>query len=123
MKMAQLALRVLPLDLRYNLKNILRERGMSQLELAKKIHISPTNLNTRLARGRNCQLSLLESICKALEVDMQRLMYGENEVPTPTLNQEEEDMYRLKYERLLEKIVARDDRIFELEEMLKKASQ
>ncbi len=109
------------LDLRYNLKNILRERGMSQLELAKKIHISPTNLNTRLARGRNCQLSLLEPICKELDVEMKRLMYGD-ETQTQTLIQEEEDMYRLKYEKLLEKIVERDELIFELEERIKKAA-
>jgi DNA-binding Xre family transcriptional regulator len=95
------------LDLRYNLKNILRESGMTQLELAKKINISPTNLNTRLARGRNCQLSLLEAICKALDIDMESLMYGENSQPdVVTQSQEGEDlMYRFKFEEAQKKII------------------
>jgi DNA-binding Xre family transcriptional regulator len=99
------------LDLRYNLKNILRERGMSQLELAKEIHISPTNLNTRLARGRNCQLSLLESICKALDVDMKMLMYGDN-TQAPTI--EEDNVYRKKYEDKCEEVIELQHRIIEL---------
>ena len=91
------------LDLRYNLKAILREQGMSQLELAQKINISPANLNTRLARGRNCQLSLLEDICQTLKVDLRELMYGQSiEDPIPTVNHEEEsdmlDLMRSKDE-------------------------
>ena len=94
------------LDLRSNLKAILRERGMSQLELAQAINISPTNLNTRLARGRNCQLSLLEDICQALKVDLQQLMYGEHaEDPTPTITDKEEAMYRVKYEEAQVEII------------------
>ena len=94
------------LDLRSNLKAILRERGMSQLELAQAINISPTNLNTRLARGRNCQLSLLEDICQALKVELQHLMYGDNsEDPTPTINDKEETMYRAKYEEAQVEII------------------
>ena len=65
------------LDLRSNLKRILREKSMSQLELARQLNISPTNLNTRLARGRNCQLSLVESICNALSVQVGELLYGD----------------------------------------------
>ena len=94
------------LDLRSNLKAILREQGMSQLELAQVINISPTNLNTRLARGRNCQLSLLEDICQALKVDLQQLMYGEHaEDPTPTITDKEEAMYRVKYEEAQVEII------------------
>ena len=94
------------LDLRSNLKAILRERGMSQLELAQAINISPTNLNTRLARGRNCQLSLLEDICQTLKVDLQQLMYGENaEDPTPAINDKEDEMYRVKYEEAQVEII------------------
>ena len=95
------------LDLRSNLKAILRERGMSQLELAQANNISPTNLNTRLARGRNCQLSLLEDICQTLKVDLQQLMYGDNaEDQMPTANHEEEEMYRIKYEEKCEEVIA-----------------
>ena len=91
------------LDLRSNLKAILRKQGMSQLELAQKINISPTNLNTRLARGRHCQLSLLEDICQTLKVDLRELMYGQSiEDPIPTVNHEEEsdmlDLMRSKDE-------------------------
>ena len=94
------------LDLRSNLKAILREQGMSQLELAQVINISPTNLNTRLARGRNCQLSLLEDICQTLKVDLQQLMYGENaEDPTPSITDKEEAMYRVKYEEAQVEII------------------
>jgi len=109
------------LDLRSNLKAILREQGMSQLELAQKINISPTNLNTRLARGRNCQLSLLEDICQTLKVDLKQLMYGDNaEDPIPTVNHEEEsDMLDLM--RSKDEIIALlKDKVELLEEKLTK---
>ena len=70
------------LDLRSNLKRILREKSMSQLELARQLNISPTNLNTRLARGRNCQLSLVESICNALSIQVGELLYGDAAIAT-----------------------------------------
>ena len=113
------------LDLRYNLKNILRESGMTQLELAKKINISPTNLNTRLTRGRNCQLSLLESICKTLDVDIEMLMYG----TTTRIHAEdgmniniekEEEMYRNKFEEAQSEIIALMKENSELKDMLSK---
>tara|TARA_R110002096_G_scaffold157437_2_gene322316 strand:+ start:350 stop:730 length:381 start_codon:yes stop_codon:yes gene_type:complete len=72
------------LDLRSNLKRILREKSMSQLELARQLNISPTNLNTRLARGRNCQLSLVESICNALSVQVGELLYGDATIAIET---------------------------------------
>jgi len=109
------------LDLRSNLKAILRERGMSQLELAQKINISPTNLNTRLARGRNCQLSLLEDICQTLKVDLRELMYGQSiEDPILTVNHEEEsDMLDLM--RSKDEIIALlKDKVELLEEKLTK---
>ena len=109
------------LDLRSNLKAILREQGMSQLELAQKINISPANLNTRLARGRNCQLSLLEDICQTLKVDLKQLMYGDNaEDPIPIVNHEEEsDMLDLM--RSKDEIIALlKDKVELLEEKLTK---
>ena len=109
------------LDLRSNLKAILREQGMSQLELAQKINISPTNLNTRLARGRNCQLSLLEDICQTLKVDLRELMYGQSiEDSTLTINQgEENDMLDLM--RSKDEIIALlKDKVELLEEKLTK---
>ncbi len=94
------------LDLRSNLKAILREQGMSQLDLAKKIDISPTNLNTRLSRGRNCQLSLLEDVRKTLNIDMNQLLYGEytgHTSQTSSINEENGDtLYRDKYIFVLE---------------------
>jgi len=96
------------LDLRSNLKTILSEMGKSQLELAKAINISPTNLNTRLARGRNCQLSLLEDICKELDVDLNQLVSGtqadgllERGINTAAI-EETEAMYKEKYIATLE---------------------
>tara|TARA_Y100001951_G_C11082113_1_gene151939 strand:+ start:43 stop:417 length:375 start_codon:yes stop_codon:yes gene_type:complete len=109
------------LDLRSNLKAILREQGMSQLELAQKINISPTNLNTRLARGRNCQLSLLEDICQTLKVDLRELMYGQSiEDSILTINQgEENDMLDLM--RSKDEIIALlKDKVELLEEKLTK---
>ncbi len=98
---------------------------MTQLELAKKINISPTNLNTRLARGRNCQLSLLESICKTLDVDIEMLMYG----TTTRIHAEdgmniniekEEEMYRNKFEEAQSEIIALMKENSELKDMLSK---
>ena len=109
------------LDLRSNLKAILRDQGMSQLELAQKINISPTNLNTRLARGRNCQLSLLEDICQTLKVDLRELMYGQSiEDSILTINQgEENDMLDLM--RSKDEIIALlKDKVELLEEKLTK---
>jgi len=109
------------LDLRSNLKAILREQGMSQLELAQKINISPANLNTRLARGRNCQLSLLEDICQTLKVDLRELMYGQNiEDPIPTVNHEEESDMRDLMRSKDEIIALLKDKVELLEEKLTK---
>ena len=93
------------LDLRYNLKSILRERNMTQLELAKKLNLRPNNLNTRLARGRNCQLSLLEDICETLDVDLNQLVFGTQTdgLPKRIIQIEEiEEMYKEKYITTLE---------------------
>ena len=96
------------IDLRSNLKAILSDMGKSQLELSKSINISPTNLNTRLARGRNCQLSLLEDICKELDVDLNQLVSGtqadglpERSTQTSAI-EETEVMYKEKYIATLE---------------------
>lgn len=101
------------LDLRSNLKTILREKSMSQLELARQLNISPTNLNTRLARGRNCQLSLVESICNALSIQVGELMYGDSpmgaeaNIPQPG---EEDTMIQL--------LKAKDDTIRSLQKTI-----
>lgn len=113
------------LDLRYNLKSILRERKMTQLELAKKLKLKPNNLNTRLARGRNCQLSLLESICEELNVEMKELMYGDDaEAQNNEVSPEEEEMYRFKFEVAQKKIIALLEENSQLKDnLLKKDSQ
>ena len=113
------------LDLRYNLKSILRERKMTQLELAKKLKLKPNNLNTRLARGRNCQLSLLESICEELNVEMKELMYGDDaEAQKNEVSPEEEEMYRFKFEEAQKKIIALLEENSQLKDnLLKKDSQ
>jgi len=118
------------LDLRYHLKCILKERDMSQVELAQNIGISATNLNTRLARGRNCQLSLLEEICKALDVDLNRLVFGTSADwrPERTLNtsalEETDAMYREKYiatlennQRLHQELAETKEKLYALEKL------
>ncbi len=93
------------LDLRYNLKCILKDREMSQVELAEKLKISPTNLNTRLARGKRCQIDLLDSISKILEVGIDELMTGQAAtVISQPVKREEEQMYKEKYLLLLEEM-------------------
>ena len=78
---------------------------MSQVELAEKLKISPTNLNTRLARGKRCQIDLLDSISKILEVGIDELMTGQASIiPNPPQNREEEQMYKEKYLLLLEEM-------------------
>jgi len=93
------------LDLRYNLKCILKDREMSQVELAEKLDISPTNLNTRLARGKRCQIDLLDNISKILKVGIDELMTGQAAtVINQTSKREEEEMYKEKYLLLLEEM-------------------
>ena len=93
------------LDLRYNLKCILKDREMSQVELAKKLDISPTNLNTRLARGKRCQIDLLDSISKILQVNIDELMTGQAATVINQPSEREEDqMYKEKYLLLLEEM-------------------
>lgn len=109
------------LDLRYNLKAILRERKMTQLDLAKKLKLKPNNLNTRLARGRNCQLSLLESICEELNVEMKELMYGDNvEAQNNEVSEGEKEMYRLKFEESQKKLILALEEISTLKDELSK---
>ena len=94
------------LDLRYNLKCILRDRGMSQVELAEKLGMSPTNLNTRLARGKRCQIDLLDSISKILEVGLDELMTGQaSSVANQSQNSEEDDMLKDEMLQLQRKLI------------------
>tara|TARA_R110000851_G_scaffold231073_1_gene383952 strand:+ start:760 stop:1140 length:381 start_codon:yes stop_codon:yes gene_type:complete len=99
------------LDLRSNLKRILREKSMSQLELARQLNISPTNLNTRLARGRNCQLSLVESICNALSVQVGELLYGDATIAIETEKPQTGDT-------MIELLKAKDDTIRSLQKTI-----
>jgi DNA-binding Xre family transcriptional regulator len=99
------------LELRSNLKRILREKSMSQLELARQINISPTNLNTRLARGRNCQLSLVESICNALSIQVSELMYGDAVIVTEAEKPQTGDT-------MIELLKAKDDTIRSLQKTI-----
>ena len=93
------------LDLRYNLKCILKDREMSQVDLAEKLGISPTNLNTRLARGKKCQIDLLDNIANILETSIDQLMTGEDSgISYPPQNKEDEQMYKEKYLLLLEEM-------------------
>jgi DNA-binding Xre family transcriptional regulator len=69
--------RMRDINLRDNLKRILNRKGRSQVDLAGAIGVAPNNLISRLARGRNCQLSLLESICEELGVHLDELVFGE----------------------------------------------
>lgn len=113
------------LDLRYNLKSILREREMTQLDLAKQLKLKPNNLNTRLARGRNCQLSLLESICQTLNVEMEQLLYGtdaqSNVITKQKPEEDDNKMYQLKLEESQKKLIAALEEISNLkDELLKK---
>lgn len=111
------------LDLRSNLKTILREKSMSQLELARQLNISPTNLNTRLARGRNCQLSLVESICNALSIQVGELMYGDHPQIDDNVEKEDDSMYRIKYEKAQTKIIEllEENALLKANNQLKKA--
>ncbi len=113
------------LDLRYNLKSILREREMTQLDLAKQLKLKPNNLNTRLARGRNCQLSLLEDICQTLNVEMEQLLYGtdaqSNVITKQKPEEDDNKMYQLKLEESQKKLIAALEEISNLkDELLKK---
>ena len=113
------------LDLRYDLKSILREREMTQLDLAKQLKLKPNNLNTRLARGRNCQLSLLEDICQTLNVEMEQLLYGtdaqSNVITKQKPEEDDNKMYQLKLEESQKKLIAALEEISNLkDELLKK---
>ena len=107
------------LDLRYNLKCILRDREMSQVELAEKLGISPTNLNTRLARGKKCQIDLLDKIATQLNVSLDELMEGESTVDAGSVSQitknMEDVMYREKFEAAQERIIDLLDKVYRLE--------
>jgi DNA-binding Xre family transcriptional regulator len=107
------------LDLRYNLKCILRDKDMSQVELADKLDISPTNLNTRLARGKRCQIDLLDKIATHLNVSLDELMGGQSTVEIGSLSQTtknmEDVMYREKFEAAQERIIDLLDEVSRLE--------
>ena len=78
---------------------------MSQVDLAEKLGISPTNLNTRLARGKKCQIDLLANIANILETSIDQLMTGEDSgISYPPQNKEDEQMYKEKYLLLLEEM-------------------
>ena len=79
---------------------------MSQVELAEKLGMSPTNLNTRLARGKRCQIDLLDSISKILEVGLDELMTGQaSSVANQSQNSEEDDMLKDEMLQLQRKLI------------------
>ena len=75
---------------------------MSQVELAEKLDISPTNLNTRLARGKRCQIDLLDNISK-IRIDELMTEQAATVINQPS-KREEEEMYKEKYLLLLEEM-------------------
>lgn len=92
---------------------------MSQVELAEKLGISPTNLNTRLARGKKCQIDLLDKIATQLNVSLDELMEGESTVDAGSVSQitknMEDVMYREKFEAAQERIIDLLDKVSRLE--------
>jgi len=82
---------------------------MSQVELADKLNMTPTNLNTRLARGKKCQIDLLDKIAKMLNVSIDELMEGKSSndtgIPSQTVAELEEIMYREKFEAAQSQII------------------
>ena len=106
------------LDLRYNLKRILKDREMSQVALAEDLGISPNNLNTRLARGKRCQIDLLDKIATLLNVSLDELMEGQSTVDAELLKRKtknmEDVMYREKFEAAQGRIIALLDEVSRL---------
>ena len=103
------------LNIRDHLKRILKRKGKSQLWLAERIDISPANLNTRLSRGRSCQLDLLESICQELDIGMDELVYGKGLADLPEVKPTVHTSIK-EEERVLRELIKAQQKIIDLQQ-------
>lgn len=58
-----------------NMRRIRKERGISQIDLAKNIGVNTKTVGRLERMERHISLELLESIAVALEVEMEDLLY------------------------------------------------
>ena len=56
------------------IKNYIDEKGITQISLSRKTGISPSKLNSSLKQKRELNLSELELICRALDVDANKFI-------------------------------------------------
>lgn len=63
-----------------NLKEIRKQKGMTQAELAQLLNVSVMTVRRLEAGTRTPKLKTIEKIAKALEVDPMKLTFGESEI-------------------------------------------
>lgn len=81
--------------IRKNIKDILKNKGMTQIKLAKALNMTtPAQLNDYL-KGRVSILNIIDRICKALDVPAWRLTI-DKEIKTPIhKTPDEQDMLHI----------------------------
>ena len=107
------------------------ESGKSQAEIAKKLGMFPTAISRWKTGTTEPTPANINSLSKILGCDVNWLMSGNTKSGNTAIEsqgEENEEMYRLKYEQKCEEVLAKDNIIIELQRELievhaKKATQ
>lgn len=68
------------MPIRLRLKEILKERGMTQKQLAELMDARPNTISHLCSKGVNAvYFDTLEQVCKALEIDLHELIVMEDD--------------------------------------------
>lgn len=75
------------MDFSTRLENLLEEHGLTQRQLATKLHIAPSTLNGYLRRGREPEFKILLQLAKFFGVSTDYLL-GVTDIRQPVLSPE-----------------------------------
>lgn len=68
------------MPIRLRLKEILKERGMSQRQLAELMNTRPNTISHLCSKGVNAvYFDTLENVCKTLDIDLHELIVMEDD--------------------------------------------
>jgi transcriptional regulator with XRE-family HTH domain len=89
-------------DITKRIKELIKEKGLSQSEVAKKLGISSQNLSDKLNRHTNFTMSFLSELDNALNgIDYKYIFTGQRDYPKNDSKNDEKDII---IDSLVEKI-------------------
>lgn len=87
-----------------NIKNLMKEKGITNKQLAQIVGVSPTHISYVLNNKRDPSIELLEKIAKALDVDLSELYIPISEENKNTLSRKEMVDIEKEAQRMIDNI-------------------